>query len=69
MYICKGKLLNVHEVEIARNVWIREIQNDAYTVTNLPTYQSRKPLVQLFVPSRNSKSIPKLQIRQQDKTF
>ncbi|CAB3988664.1 Hypothetical predicted protein [Paramuricea clavata] len=28
---CKGKPLKVHKVENARNVWIREIQNDAYS--------------------------------------
>ena len=28
--VCKGKPLTVHDVENARNVWIREIENDAY---------------------------------------
>jgi hypothetical protein len=46
--VCKGKPLKVHEVENARNVWIREIQNDAYG-NELASIQkpktSRLPLV------------------------
>ena len=46
--VCKGKWLKVHEVENARNVWIREIQNDAYgnELANIQKPKtSRLPLV------------------------
>ena len=46
--VCKGKPLKVHEVENARNVWTREIQNDAYgnELANIQKPKtSRLPLV------------------------
>jgi hypothetical protein len=46
--VCKGKPLRVYEVENARNVWIREIQNDAYgnELVNIQKPKtSRLPLV------------------------
>ena len=46
--VCKGKPLTVHDVEKARNVWIREIENDAYgnELANIQKPKtSRVPLV------------------------